>query len=312
MKNVKIYYKIGCIILVVFAFFSKCNITSVQAAKLNNKTITVYEGKYKKLRLCTSSEKKITWKSKNKKIATVDKNGKVKGIKQGKTTVTAYQNDKKYSCKVEVLFDSNKATKNIKSEICKDIEYKKIEGIPDVWWRRYDGYRLIKIINKNKFDIIIKQTGLVITTTNESVYDENGVLVSEGFEQEYKNYENIIIKAGGICYIPFCNYLDSKTLLQIQIKNNFVERCSEEYIDTIDSYISVSKEPPYYIWNYSIELESEWGRDINVVGVLIYEDKDGNKYWTKVSLAGRDGLIYKYSDNKLYYEMKLYWYNYGY
>lgn len=37
---------------------------------------------------------KTTWKSSNKKIATIDKNGKVKGIKKGKVTITAKNNGK--------------------------------------------------------------------------------------------------------------------------------------------------------------------------------------------------------------------------
>ncbi|MBQ9361437.1 MAG: Ig-like domain-containing protein, partial [Lachnospiraceae bacterium] len=48
--------------------------------------------------------KNVTWKSSNKKVATVDKNGKVKGIKKGTATVTVTTKDgkKKAVCKVTV------------------------------------------------------------------------------------------------------------------------------------------------------------------------------------------------------------------
>lgn len=299
------YYKVGCIILIFIFIGRGYNVINVQAAKLNYNNITVYEGKHKSLRLHTSSNKKITWKSKNKKIATVDKNGKVKGIKQGKTTITAYQNGKRYNCKIAVLFDSAKATQNLKVEICRDIKSNPYN---------YNPYNLVKITNRNKFDVIINKGGFRCTTTYPNVYDEDDVLVSEGGVYELKNYKSsIIIKANSVCYVPYC-IIDSTAKTKIQIINSYVERCKEEYIDIVDSNITVSYLPyNSSSWRYSLELQSEWGRDINVVGILIYEDDAGNKCWTDVHFQGRDGMVYKYYDEKLYdiKKMKFYWYNYG-
>lgn len=50
----------------------------------------------------TLAGKKATWKSANKKIATVDKNGKVKGVSKGVTTITATYQKKKVSIRVVV------------------------------------------------------------------------------------------------------------------------------------------------------------------------------------------------------------------
>ena len=47
--------------------------------------------------------KKVTWSSKNKKIATVNSSGKVKAIKVGNTTIVAKVGKKSYSCKVTVI-----------------------------------------------------------------------------------------------------------------------------------------------------------------------------------------------------------------
>lgn len=47
--------------------------------------------------------KKAVWKSSNKKVATVNKNGKITAKKNGKTTVTVKVNGRTLSCKVTVL-----------------------------------------------------------------------------------------------------------------------------------------------------------------------------------------------------------------
>jgi len=52
-----------------------------------------------------ATNKAVTWKSSNTKIATVDKNGKVKAVKKGTVTITATAKDgsgKKVTCKVTV------------------------------------------------------------------------------------------------------------------------------------------------------------------------------------------------------------------
>ncbi|MBA4688586.1 MAG: Ig-like domain-containing protein [Candidatus Galacturonibacter soehngenii] len=49
-----------------------------------------------------SAMDKITWKSSNKKVATIDKDGNIVAIKKGKTTITATVNGKKATCKVTV------------------------------------------------------------------------------------------------------------------------------------------------------------------------------------------------------------------
>ncbi len=50
------------------------------------------------------STSKITWKSSNTKIATVDANGKVTGKMAGQVTITASAAGKKATCKVQVLY----------------------------------------------------------------------------------------------------------------------------------------------------------------------------------------------------------------
>ena len=48
------------------------------------------------------TDQKITWKSSNKNIASVNKNGKITAKKKGTVTITATVLKKKYTCKVTV------------------------------------------------------------------------------------------------------------------------------------------------------------------------------------------------------------------
>ena len=77
----------------------------------------VFLGKKTKLKF-TSVEKdaKITYKSSNKKIATVTKKGVIKGKKQGFAVVTAKikQNGKTYVTRIFVRVDDLKPNKNLK------------------------------------------------------------------------------------------------------------------------------------------------------------------------------------------------------
>lgn len=74
----------------------------VQAAvKLNQKKLYLTPKKSYKLKL-KGTKKKVTWKSSNKKVATVSKSGKVTAKKIGKATIVAKVKGKKYKCKVYV------------------------------------------------------------------------------------------------------------------------------------------------------------------------------------------------------------------
>ena len=74
--------------------------------KLNKTKATVAKGRTLTLKATmtpSSSTDKLTWTSSNKKVATVDKNGKVKALKKGAATITVKTaSGKKATCKITV------------------------------------------------------------------------------------------------------------------------------------------------------------------------------------------------------------------
>lgn len=76
--------------------------------KLNRKKATIYVGKTIKLKVKNKKGKKVKWISKNRKVATVSKKGRVKAKKVGKATIIAKVGNKKLKCKITVKKKKNK------------------------------------------------------------------------------------------------------------------------------------------------------------------------------------------------------------
>ena len=73
--------------------------------KLNRKKLTLKKGKTFKLKVTLTpkdSQDKITYKTSNKKIATVSKTGKIKAKKKGTAKITVISGKKKAVCTVKV------------------------------------------------------------------------------------------------------------------------------------------------------------------------------------------------------------------
>lgn len=102
---------IGIVLAITYAITS-LGLTSiaVDSIKLSVSKITIQVGKTYTLKVSitpdNATNKKVTFSSENRKIAYIDKNGKIKGITEGKTTitVTSSSNRKKVAkCTVVVL-----------------------------------------------------------------------------------------------------------------------------------------------------------------------------------------------------------------
>lgn len=98
-----------CILAICMFCLSLCENTYAVAEKssikLNKSKATIYTSGNKTIQLKATVEgasKKVTWKSSNKKIATVNSKGKVTAKKAGVTNITAKANGKTAKCKVIV------------------------------------------------------------------------------------------------------------------------------------------------------------------------------------------------------------------
>lgn len=84
---------------------AKCLVTIKPSIKLNKTSATIYTSGNKTVQLKASvygKNKMVTWKSSNKKVAIVDKKGKVMAKGVGRAIITATANGIKATCKVSV------------------------------------------------------------------------------------------------------------------------------------------------------------------------------------------------------------------
>ena len=72
-------------IMMVFTLVPLSSVNAASKAKLNKKSATIYVGKTVQLKV-NNNKKKVKWSTSNKKIAIVNKKGKVTGKKAGKVT----------------------------------------------------------------------------------------------------------------------------------------------------------------------------------------------------------------------------------
>ena len=85
-----------------------CGLKDDKSIKLNKTQATIKKGKSLTLKATiapkNATNKKVTWKTSNKKVATVSSKGVVKGIKKGKATITCTTKSgkKKATCTVKV------------------------------------------------------------------------------------------------------------------------------------------------------------------------------------------------------------------
>ena len=81
----KIIRSISVVLAVMIALTVPVNAAGM---KLNKKKVTIYVGQALTLKV-KGKKKKVKWKSTNKKVAKVNKKGKVTGLKAGKSTIIA-------------------------------------------------------------------------------------------------------------------------------------------------------------------------------------------------------------------------------
>lgn len=107
MKAKKRYLLLSFLIFLVV--LSPMSANAAAKVKLSKTKVTLTAGKTTTLKL-KNNKKKVKWSSSNKKIATVNSEGKVSAKKKGTAKITAKAGGKKYTCKVTVKAAPKKTT----------------------------------------------------------------------------------------------------------------------------------------------------------------------------------------------------------
>ncbi|MDO5425919.1 MAG: Ig-like domain-containing protein [Eubacteriales bacterium] len=108
-KNLQKTGKLLLSFLTILLLFAAVPSAEVQAApKLSAKSVTLFPGQTKTLKV-TGTSKKITWTSSKKSVATVNSKGKITAKKKGTATITAKFGSQKLTCKVTVKKASSSA-----------------------------------------------------------------------------------------------------------------------------------------------------------------------------------------------------------
>ncbi len=95
--------KMNFLFIILFVACLLPSVHSRAAVRLNKKKVTIVQGETVKLKV-KGTKKKVKWSSSNKYVATVNKNGLVKGKKGGYIAkITAKVKKKKYKCTVKVV-----------------------------------------------------------------------------------------------------------------------------------------------------------------------------------------------------------------
>lgn len=156
MEKKKKIFNLFIVILILCSFMSFFIVPAdaLSKVKLNKTKTTLYVGQSTTLKLSGAKVKK--WKSNDKNIATVNKNGKVVAKKKGTTTIVATtKNGKTYKCKVTVKNVSLNKTK-VTLEKGKSVTLK-LNGSKVTKWSS-DNKKIATVNSKGK--VVAKEVGI--------------------------------------------------------------------------------------------------------------------------------------------------------
>ena len=162
----------------------------------------------------TISDRKIKWKSSNRKVATVTSGGTVKAVKSGKATITAKYRGKTYKCRVTVknatlrtrrktLSTGQKYVQKLYDANGKIINARKIKwSSSDKWVATVSSNGVIRAKNPGTAKIYAKYKGVTYTTKCTVKYgavilSKNTITINS--DQDY--YVDVTFNGtGSICY----------------------------------------------------------------------------------------------------------------
>lgn len=166
--------------------------------KISSTSKKVVKGKSFTLKVKNTGGKKVTWKSSNKKVATVSKKGKVSTKRAGSATITATVAGKKLTCKVKV-YGSDKQ--------------KALAGL-DGWWHTNGGsWDYVCVKNRRMYRFHPKRDAdCVIIGYSTSGVDKYKLSLTRVKHSPLGNGAAYLVKANGQLWYCY-NDNDHKNLL---------------------------------------------------------------------------------------------------
>lgn len=223
-----------------------CKVT-VQTPKISSSKITLSVGETSKLKV-NGTDQKITWKSSNKKIATVDKNGKVTGKKAGSVKITATVLNKKYSCTVTVKAKQCKLNAKELDLQVDQLGFLELQGAKgNVTWKSSNP-SIVKV--SNGVVLAVKNGKAKITATYQKKKYTCNVTVKKKFSEKEALKKLSISKK------------EQEDLIAFKIKNNYIHGMSV-YVEVLfydksgniieiqedsSQYLNIGKETMLVIW----------------------------------------------------------------
>lgn len=132
MKRSNLFFSLSMALVSSMIFTTP--IQAAKAPKLNKKSVSICIGDSVKLQM-KNTKKSVTWKSKDKKIVSVNKKGKIKAKKSGSIKVIAKVGKKNYKCKVIVKKQKlNKTSINLLVGENKKLKASGISKKADINW----------------------------------------------------------------------------------------------------------------------------------------------------------------------------------
>ena len=166
-----------------------------QNVKISRKKVVLATGKSKKLKLDGVKKKnRIRWKSSDKKVVSVSRNGKIKARRNGSAVVTARYQNKKYKCKVLVV---PKAAKQASKEITPGTSYYRGFLVDNVYHSGKNGEIHYNVYFPDSYDGKKKMALYVTLPGYQGLYfqgvAENIKTEDFGFEAQKYNPDMVIL-----------------------------------------------------------------------------------------------------------------------
>ncbi len=179
VKNIIIFFLLVSIV-VSFFYFSPVSDAGVSTFNITNQVKTISVGESFQIKLNGLKANSVKWKSSNKSIASVNKNGIVKGLKCGKTVIKGKYKGLSFNITVTVKQTYKKQT---------------------LYNDKYVRLSFLKMENKKVYFEIENKTNEVIGASLECIeYDGNYVDFSTWVGE---NRNRISAKSSAICYFEY-------------------------------------------------------------------------------------------------------------